>query len=391
MTSLSLLDPQDWNFPVPIRYGPGRLGEMTQVCRTCGVNRPLLVTDRGSRDLPFVGGTAERLSQAGLACTVFSEISPNPRDDEVAAGKAAFQAGGHDGVLAIGGGSGMDGAKAICLVAHNEIPLLDFDFTKPPPAGSEDSAFPPLITVPTTAGTGAETEGASMITDTARMMKLCVAHEAIRPAATILDPEITRGLPRNLTAWTGCDALVHAIEAYCVPNFHPLCDGSALEGLRLIWRWLPTAVEQPDNLEARGGMLVGSCLAGIAFLNGLGLVHAISHMVGAEFDTHHGLTNAVVLPSVLRFNEASIRAKVGPMAEAMDLPDRSFATFYDAVCRRLDALKIPRTLTDIGVVDADAAGLAQKAMEDAAVETNPHPTTPAELEQLIREALDFGR
>lgn len=388
---MSLLDAQDWGFPVPIAYGPGRLGEIAALAARAGMSRPLIVTDRGSRELPFIAEATRHLRAGGLACDLYAEISPNPRDDEIAAGRALFRLGGHDGIIAIGGGSGMDGGKAVCLTAANDIDLWAFDYGKAPPDMAGHEPFPPLICVPTTAGTGAETEGTGMITETARMMKLCVWHPELKPAVALLDPEITLGLPANLTAWTGCDAMVHAIEAYCVPGFHPLCDGAALEALRLIAAWLPSAVAEPGNVEARGGMLVGSCLAGISFLKGLGLVHAISHMVGADYDTHHGLTNAVVLPAVLRFNAPAIAAQVPPMAQALGLADTSFEGFYGAVCRLLDELEIPRSLTEIGVPAGCAAAVADKARQDAAIPTNPRPATVAEIQAVIEEALTKGR
>ncbi len=391
MMDSALLAPQDWSFPVPIAYGPGRLAELAVLCSRAGMSRPLIVTDRGSRGLPFIAAAEGHLRDGGLPAAVFSEISPNPRDDEVAAGKAALMENGCDGVVAIGGGSGMDGAKAICLVARNDIDLWDFDYTKPVPKVDEADPFPPLITVPTTAGTGAETEGTGMITDTVHTMKLCVDHPRFQPAWTLLDPELTLGLPRDLTAWTGCDAMVHAIEAYCVPGFHPLCDGAALEGLRLISRWLRTAVREPSHLEARGAMLVGSCLAGIAFLKGLGLVHSISHMVGAQYDTHHGLTNAVMLPAVLRFNGPTLGEKTVPMAQAMALPDTSFDAFYGAICQLLDDLRIPRHLADLGVAADQIPGLAERAFQDALTQTNPRPASPADIQAVMEEAMTAGR
>ena len=388
---MDLLAAQDWATPVPTHYGPGRLGEIGDLCARHGLSRPLLVTDRGSRALPFIEMIGASLRARGLSFEVFAEISPNPRDDEIAAGCRRYREGGHDGVLGVGGGSGMDGAKAVCLTALNDIALLAFDYTKPPPELPGETPFPPLITVPTTAGTGAESEAAAMITETARMMKWCLAHPRLRVAATLLDPEITRGLPRDLTAWTGCDALVHAIEAYCVPVFYPLCDGAALEALRLISAHLLRAVEAPDDVEARGGMLVGSYLAGVAFLKGLGLVHAISHMVGAEHDSHHGLTNAVLLPAVLRFNAPEIAGRIGPMAQAMGMEGADFERFYARVCGLLDRLEIPRRLTEIGVPAGCAAAMAAKAMEDSAVQTNPRAASVADLEAIIETALRRGR
>ena len=223
---MHLLDLQDWTFPVPIAYGPGRLAEIGAICRQTGMSWPLIVTDRGSRALPFMGEIAGHLRAAGLASVEFSGISPNPRDTEIDAGREAFRTGKHDGIIGIGGGSAMDGAKAIALTARSGVALWDFEFERPAPAvGSE--AFPPLILIPTTAGTGAETESTAMITDTAQGMKFCVWHGSLKPSCALLDPALTVGLPATLTAWTGLDALTHAIEAYSVPAFHPLCDGAA--------------------------------------------------------------------------------------------------------------------------------------------------------------------
>lgn len=388
---MNLLQPHDWSLPVPIAYGPGRLEEIASHCRRAGMTRPLIVTDRGSSELSFIAETVTHLRQNGLSAEVHADISPNPRDDEIATGRDAFRRGGHDGVLAIGGGSGMDGAKAICLVANNDLDLWSFDYDKSALDMTGRPAFPPLICVPTTAGTGAETESTAMVTDTARRLKLCVWHPDLKPRLALLDPRITLGLPRNLTAWTGCDAMVHAIEAYCVPDFHPICDGIALQALGLIRTWLPVAVNEPDNLEARGGMQVGACLAGIAFLKGLGLVHAISHMIGADYDTHHGLTNAVLLPAVLRFNAGHIEDRVPAMASAMGLGECAFDTFYSAICTLLDDLEIPVTLSDIGVPAESAAQLAEKAHRDAACATNPRPANVAEIQSVIEYALFEGR
>ena len=387
---MNLLEPQDWSFPVPIAYGPGRLREISAFCTKAGMSRPLIVTDSGSRNLPFVAEIHHSLQNGGLAAEIFHNISPNPRDDEIALGRRQFRDGRHDGIIALGGGSGMDGGKAICLVAHNDHGLWSFEYERTPPDLS-GKAFPPLICLPTTAGTGAETESTAMVTDSACRMKLCVWHPALKPTLAILDPEVTLALPQSLTAWTGCDAMVHALEAYCVPGFHPLCDGIALEALRLISTWLPVAASEPDNLQARGGMLVGSCLAGVAFLKGLGLVHAISHMVGAEYDTHHGLTNAVVLPAVLRFNAPAITDRVPSLAGALGLKDTSFNSLYGAICSLLDRLEVPKTLQAIGVPGDCARGLARKASLDSAAATNPRLATVDEVAAVVEEALSFGR
>jgi alcohol dehydrogenase class IV len=391
MTDSEILEPQNWTFPIPIAYGPGRLSEIGQRCAALGLSNPLIVTDKGSRDLPFISQLQTYLGQAGLSSAIFSDISPNPRDDEIGAGRQSFRAGGHDAIVAIGGGSAMDGGKAICLTAKNDIDLWDFEWEKPPAEIGSNQVFPTLITIPTTAGTGAETECTAMVTHTGKGMKFCICHPDLQPSLALLDPELTVGLPANLTAWTGADAMVHAIEAYCVPVFNPLCDGLALEGLALVAKWLPVAVREPQNMAARGGMLAGSCLAGIAFLKGLGHVHAISHMVGAEFNTQHGLTNAIILPVVLRFNLPGMEDKVKRMADAMGLQDASVDAFIAEIERMLDDIDIPRALSGIGVPYDCAARIAEKALQDSAAGTNPRTASLTEMRTLVETAIAKAR
>lgn len=391
MTSAEIMEPQDWTFPIPIAYGPGRLSEIGQRCAAMGLSNPLVVTDKGSRDLPFIAQLRAYLTEAGLSSGVFSDISPNPLDDEIGAGRQVFRSGGHDAIIAIGGGSAMDGGKAVCLTARNDIDLWAFEWEEPPAEIGSDQTFPTLITIPTTAGTGAETESTAMVTHTGKGMKFCICHPQLQPSLALLDPELTIGLPADLTAWTGADAMVHAIEAYCVPGFHPLCDGLALEGLALVAKWLPVAVREPQNVPARGGMLAGSCLAGIAFLKGLGHVHAISHMVGAEFNTQHGLTNAIVLPVVLRFNLPGMEPKVKRMADVMGLQDTSVDAFIGEIERLLDDINIPRSLGDIGIPTDCAARIAEKALQDSAAGTNPRTASITEMRTLVETAIAKAR
>ena len=382
-----ILNPQDWSFPVPIKYGPGRLVEASGHCIMMGVHNPLIVTDRGSHKLPFIGQLQNHLRNAGLTVGLYSDISPNPKDTEIGAGRAQFISGGHDAVIAIGGGSAMDGGKSICLTANNDIDLWAFEYEQKAPEINANQSFPKLITIPTTAGTGAETESTAMVTHVEKGMKFCVWHPELKPSLVLLDPELTIGLPANLTAWTGADAMTHAIEAYLVPGFNPLCDGLALEGLALVSKWLQISVNEPHNMKARGAMLVGSCLGGIAFLKGLGLVHAISHMVGAEFDTQHGLTNAVVLPVVLRFNLPGQELKVQRMAQAMGLEDTSTESFIRHIEGVLDDINIPNSLSDLDIPMASAQRLAEKSILDSAAQTNPRTATVPEISTLIEEAI----
>ena len=391
LNATEILKSHDWTFPIPIAYGPGRINEISEICQSLSINNPLIVTDKSSQDLPFISQLIDLLNKAGLTSGIFTEISPNPRDDEISVGSSYYKSGDHDAIIAIGGGSAMDGAKAICLTANNDIPLWDFEWEKEPAKISNDEPFPKLITIPTTAGTGAETEGTAMVTDTDKGMKFCICHPGLKPSIAILDPELTLGLPRTLTAWTGADAMIHAIEGYCVPGFHPLCDGAALQSLSLVSDNLTLAVDEPDNIKARGAMLVASCLGGIAFLKGLGLVHAISHMVGAEFDTHHGLTNAIVLPVVTRYNFPELEGKVQRMSSAMHYEDSSVEAFISNLDELLNQIEIPKSLDDIGVPIDCVERISEKAMKDSAFATNPRIASLEEMNQLVYKSIKQAR
>ncbi len=384
-----ILAPQDWGFPVPIAYGPGRFSEIGTYCSENKITNPLIVTDSGSVDLPFIDNLVEILKKSKINSGIYSKISPNPRDDEIASGKKLFNDNNHDAIIAIGGGSAMDGGKSICLTANNDIELFDFEWEKTPQVIGPDNKFPKLITIPTTAGTGAETESTAMVTDTKQGVKLCIMHPELKPSLALLDPELTLGLPSNLTAWTGADAMIHSIEGYCVPGFHPLCDGAALESLNLISKSLITAVEEPNNLEARGAMLVASCLGGVSFIKGLGLVHAIAHMVGAEFNTHHGLTNAIILPAVLRYNLPDMEEKVMRMAQAMQYIDHTVNHFIESMEKILDRIKIPKGLNEIGVPEDCIERISEKAMIDTAFGTNPRSATLDDVRELVKVSI-FG-
>ncbi len=384
-----ILAPQDWGFPVPIAYGPGRFSEIGTYCSENKITNPLIVTDSGSVDLPFIDNLVEILKKSKINSGIYSKISPNPRDDEIASGKKLFNDNNHDAIIAIGGGSAMDGGKSICLTANNNIELFDFEWEKTPQVIGPDNKFPKLITIPTTAGTGAETESTAMVTDTKQGIKLCIMHPELKPSLALLDPELTLGLPSNLTAWTGADAMIHSIEGYCVPGFHPLCDGAALESLNLISKSLITAVEEPNNLEARGAMLVASCLGGVSFIKGLGLVHAIAHMVGAEFNTHHGLTNAIILPAVLRYNLPDMEEKVMRMAQAMQYKDHTANHFIENMEKILDRIKIPKGLNEIGVPEDCIERISEKSMIDTAFGTNPRSATLDDVRKLVKVSI-FG-
>ena len=379
----------DWRFPVPILYGPGRIRILPNILKDYNLKRPLIVTDRKSSELPFIKEIIKNLNIYGIKNSFFSGISPNPVDREIIEGKKIYEDGQHDSIIAIGGGSGMDGGKAISLVVNKNLNLWDFDNDKP--ALTELNEFPPIICIPTTSGTGAETESTAMVTNSELGMKQCVWHPNHKPVAAILDPELTVALPKNLTSWTGVDALVHAIEAYSINSLYSVADAMAIEALSLISQHLPSVVKEPDNINSRGAMLIGSCLAGISFLKGLGLVHAISHMVGAVYNTQHGLTNAILLPAILKFNEKEISHKINRMHFAMYSKNGSSKEFYSKICNLLDELEIPKGLKEINVGDNRINELAQKSLKDAAAVTNPRKASINELEEIISMSLTNAR
>ena len=386
-----LNDSIDWEFPIPIAYGPGRLNDIAEFCKKSEISKPLIITDKGSKELPFISRLVGLLESASIQNNLFYGISPNPRDDEINAGCNAYRRGNHDGIIAIGGGSALDGAKAIGMTVNSGVNLWDFEYRKPDPILNSLDCFPNFITIPTTAGTGAETESTAMITDTVQGMKFCLAHLGMRPSLAILDPELTVGLPANLTAWTGVDALTHALEAYLVPGLNPLCDGAALEGLKLISKWLKVAFDEPKNISARGGMLIGSCLAGVAFTKGLGLVHSISHMIGAEYNTQHGLTNAIILPAVMKFNLPYVGDKVRSISHAMDLKEASSDMIVQEIEQILDYVNIPRSLTEIGIPLECKKRIAKKAMLDSATATNPRLAQIEDVEELTEISILAAR
>ena len=392
LNEADILSNQDWTFPTFTAYGPGRFKEIGKFCNNFNITNALIVTDSGSINLPFINDLSNYLSDANVKSAIYSNISPNPRDYEIDGGCKKFIDGNHDAIIAIGGGSAMDGGKAISLTAKSGIPLWDFEFLDKAPRDLKGkNPFPKIITIPTTAGTGAETEITAMVTDTKKGMKFCLWHPDARPCLALVDPELTLKLPANLTAWTGIDAMIHAIEGYSVPMFHPLCDGSALESLSLISKSLYLAVEEPDNLLARGGMIMGSYLGGVAFLKGLGLVHAISHMVGAEYNTHHGLTNAIILPAVMDYNLPGLEEKVKRMSQAMQFEDNSINGFKNNLNEMLDRLKIPSGLNEIGVPEDSYERIAKKSMLDQAYGQNPKKASLDEVKDLVIKSIKQAR
>jgi alcohol dehydrogenase class IV len=373
----------NWNYPTTVWAGPGRIAELPAACAKLGIRRPLFVTDEGLRDAPMVRRALALVPGAAL----FGRVRGNPVAANIEQGLEAYRAGDHDGVIAFGGGSALDAGKVIAFMSGQTRPLWDFEdvgdwWTRADPAG-----IAPVVAVPTTAGTGSEVGRAGVVVNEATHQKKIIFHPQMMPGVVISDPELTVGLPPKITAATGMDAFVHCFEAYCAPGFHPLADGIALEGMRLIQTYLPRACEQGTDLEARSRMLAAASMGATAFQKGLGGVHAIAHPVGANFNTHHGLTNAVLLPYVIVYNRPAIAAQLAVIARALDLKGEPFAAVFEWVLGFRKRLDIPHTLAEIGVPATSAELIGREAALDPSASGNPQPAEANAYARIFRAAV----
>ena len=377
----------NWTYPTQVRFGPGRIAELADACTELGMARPLLVTDPGLAALPFVRAAVAANDAAGLPTAMFADVKGNPVGSNVDDGVAAYREAGCDGVIAFGGGSALDVGKAVALMVGQTRPIWDFEDREDWHRRVDVAGMAPVVAVPTTAGTGSEVGRAVAITDEGARTKKIIFHPRMLPAIVISDPELTLGLPPQLTAATGMDALAHSLEAYCAPGLHPMADGIALEGMRLIREWLPAAVADGADLAARAYMLAAASLGAVAFQKGLGAIHALSHPVGAVFDVHHGLTNAVVMPYVLAFNREAIADRLARLARYLGLAEASFDAVMEWVLALREEIGIPHILADLGVTEAHVAELAPMAANDVACATNPAPIGEAECARLYVMAI----
>ncbi len=377
----------NWNYPTAIRFGAGRIDELPDACREMGMARPLLVTDSGLVGHPMIAEALALCRSAGLDCAVFGDVQGNPVAANVDAGVTAFRAGGHDGVIAFGGGSALDVGKAVALMVGQTRPIWDFEDRADWYTRVNVDGMAPVVAVPTTSGTGSEVGRAAVITDIRDHTKKIIFHPRMLPGLVIADPELTLGLPADITAAVGMDALSHNLEAFCSPFFHPLAQGIALEGMRLIKAWLPVAWRQGEHITARAHMLAASTMGACAFQKGLGAMHAMSHPCGAVLNTHHGLTNAVLMPYVLVFNRPAIETKMTTLARYLDLPDPSFQAVLDWILTLREAIGIPTDLSALGVTEDHIEQLAAMAVVDPSAGGNPVELTVTNLTNLYQMAV----
>jgi alcohol dehydrogenase class IV len=376
----------NWNYPTSIRFGAGRISELGQAAAAAGIRRPLLVTDPGLAATPMVGRALQVLAADGLAAKVFSDIKPNPGAANITAGVQALRAGSHDGVIAFGGGSSLDAGKVIAFMAGQSRPMWDFEDIGDWWTRADPKAILPVIAVPTTAGTGSEVGRAGVITDETTHTKKVIFHPLMMPKVTICDPELTVGMPARITAGTGMDALAHCLEAYCGLAYHPLADGIAVEGMRLVKDNLGRAYNDGHDLEARANMMAAAAMGATAFQKALGAIHALSHPVGALYDTHHGLTNAVFMPYVLAFNRPAIAGKIERLAPYLGLEPR-FEAFLDWILALRAGLAVPHSLAELGVDGSRLERMSAMAPEDPTAGGNPVPIDVASCRRLYEDAL----
>ena len=374
----------NWSYPTAIRFGAGRISEIADACLVSGIKNPLLITDRGLAGMEITQKTLDLLDEAGLGRAIFADVDPNPNEKNAAAGVAAYKAGNHDGVIAFGGGSGLDLGKVVAFLAGQTRPIWDFEDIDDWWTRANSDAIAPIVAVPTTAGTGSEVGRASVITNSTTQQKKIIFHPKFLPTVVICDPELTVGMPNFITAGTGLDAFAHCVEAYCSPHYHPMSQGMALEGMRLVKEYLPRAYTDGTDLEARSHMMSAAAMGATAFQKGLGAIHALSHPIGAIYHTHHGTTNAVCMPAVLRFNKPAIKDTLTEAANYLDISG-GFDGFCKFVDELNDSLAIPKSLAGLGIEKPDIDRIVSGALIDPSTGGNPIKMTEKNTRKLIIE------
>ena len=376
----------NWSYPTAIKFGAGRIKELPEACATAGMKRPLMVSDKGLADLPITQATLDILEAAGLGRGLFADVDPNPDEKNLDAGVTVYVSGGHDGVIAFGGGSALDLGKTVAFMAGQTRPVWDFEDVGDWWTRADADVIAPIIAVPTTAGTGSEVGRASVITNSRTHSKKIIFHPKVLPTVVICDPELTVGMSKFITAGTGLDAFAHCVEAYSSPHYHPMSQGIALEGMRLVKDYLPRAYADGTNIEARAQMMSAAAMGATAFQKGLGAIHAMSHPIGAIFNTHHGTTNAVCMPAVLDFNATAIADRFQQAAAYLGI-DGGFDGFRAFVQDLNDSLGVPRRLSSQGVTEAAIPVLVESAIIDPSCGGNPIELTKENLAQLFKAAI----
>lgn len=378
----------NWNFPTTIWFGNGRIKEIVNACKQLNVQNPLFVTDEGLVNINIVKNTTALLKVAGIKFNVYSNVQGNPTGKNVTEGVAFYKGNGHDSVIAFGGGSALDAGKTIAFMSGQTLPLWDFEDIGPNWKQANPAGIAPIIAVPTTAGTGSEVGRAAVILDEDQRIKKIIFHPGMLPDIIISDPELTIGLPPHITAWTGIDAMVHALEAYLAPGYHPMAEGIAIEAIRLIAKYLPIAVADGQNLEARGNMLTASSMGAVSFQKGLGSIHSVAHQLGAIYNIQHGLANSILLPYGLKQNASAIGEKMVHLSIVLGLENPGTNAFINYILDLRKQLNIPHSLKEVGIDDKFAVEIGRKAFDDPSTPTNAKPVNADDLQTLFLAALE---
>jgi 4-hydroxybutyrate dehydrogenase len=376
----------NWSYPTNIKFGPGRIQELGEVCLALNIKNPLLVTDKGLAGLEITENAVNILKSSGFQGRVFSDVDPNPNEINLEAGIIDYQKGNHDGVIAFGGGSGIDLGKMIAFMAGQTRPIWDFEDIGDWWTRADSNVIAPIVAVPTTAGTGSEVGRASVITNSETHEKKIIFHPKVLPSAVICDPELTVGMPSFITAGTGLDAFAHCVEAFSSPHYHPMSQGIAVEGMKLVIQNLPIAYNDPNNIEARSHMMSAAMMGATAFQKGLGAIHALSHPIGAIYNTHHGTTNAVCMPAVLDMNADKISDRFNQVSSYLGIKN-GFNGFCAFVREFNASLKIPENLSGLGVANVDIKKLTEEALKDPSCGGNPIELNSQNVLALIKKII----
>ena len=376
----------NWSYPTQIKFGAGRIREIADACNQANIKRPLLITDKGLSNLPITSRTLQLMNEAGLGDALFSNVDPNPNEKNLNAGITAFKEGNHDGVIAFGGGSGLDLGKLVAFMVGQDRSVWDFEDVSDWWTRANPNTIFPIVAIPTTAGTGSEVGRASVLTNSDTLEKKIIFHPQILPKVVICDPELTIEMPKSITAGTGLDAFAHCVEAFSSPHYHPMSQGIAVEGMRLVIENLGKVYSDGSDIEARANMMSAALMGATAFQNGLGAIHALSHPIGAVHHTHHGTTNAVCMPAVLRLNEPKIRDRFDSVTGYLGIQN-GFSGFKVFVDEFNASLNIPLRLSDLGVENPDLGKLVKGALSDPSCGGNPVELTSDNLKALFEEVL----
>jgi len=378
----------NWNYPTTMWVGENRIKDIGLACKTLNIKKPLLVTDSGLANSEIVKKTLEKLNNENIITEIYSNVTGNPTGTNVNEGVIYYKKKNCDGVIAFGGGSGLDVGKAVAFMSGQTLPIWDFEDVGDNWTKANSDKIAPIIAVPTTAGTGSETGRASVILNEDTGVKNIIFHPKFLPSIVILDPLLTVGLPSQITAATGMDALAHNLEAYCAPGFHPMADGIALEGMKLIKKWLLEAVNNGSNVEARMNMLTAASMGSTAFQKGLGAIHSLSHPVNALNNIHHGLSNAIFMPYVLTFNKNVIENKIIKVCEYLEIEERSFDGFLNWILDLRKKLNIPHKLSEvIKEEDLELDRLSKMALNDPSTGGNPKKLTENDMKILYQHSM----